>query len=264
MFRSVALPRAIGVQFGPEMDRSDLDLLEASIGRSDPAGSAQVRSGSRVPTSSPSSPVCSGSANRSPPRSDRPLRRRSRLSVSDEELDFRAPGYAQVPPAASGDDDDASFMGNLSEASGSAHLSLRGSANLERSECGGSPGGSDDELDDSTNHHASSDSDDNDDDGNGFVGAWSWLEAEDEFPGIIQMGLTDDDPEVKDALDWDESPSSDGSDNEWQEGDEAYEAPAPAAGLSRRDRIRGGHDPEKSSLWTARNKNKMAEGALIA
>lgn len=89
-----------------------------------------------VPTSSPSSPVCSGSANRSPPRSDRPLRRRSRLSVSDEELDFRAPGYAQVPPAASGDDDCASFMGNLSEASGSAHLSLRGSANLERSECG--------------------------------------------------------------------------------------------------------------------------------
>ena len=114
VFLILALPRAIRVQFCTEMDREDLDLLEASIGRSDPAGSAQVRSGSRVPTSSPSSPGRSGWANGSPPRSDRPLRRRSRLSVSDDELDFQPPGSAVVRPDCKVDDDSASNMGNAS------------------------------------------------------------------------------------------------------------------------------------------------------
>ena len=47
-----------------------------------------------------------------------------------------------------------------------------------------------------------------------------------EFPGIIEMGLTDDDPET-DEPDWDGEKHSDecATDNEWEEGDEPYLAP---------------------------------------
>ena len=93
--------------------------------------------------------------------------------------------------------------------------------------------------------------------------AWSWLEAEEEFPGI---GLTDDDPEA-DGPGWpandDDSDPGFASSGEWEDGDEPFAPLAPAVGLSRRDRIRVGHDPEKTSLWTARNKNKIPGAGAV-
>ena len=109
------------------------------------------------------------------------------------------------------------------------------------------------------------------------------MDAEEDFPGLMSFGLTDDDPESSDEADWrtdddsdphfdsqtgtddDSDPHSDSSAGafsygEWKDGDESAEAPeVDRSTMSRRDRIRFGHDPEKTSCWTARNKNRMAD-----
>ena len=235
------------------MDLADLELLEASIGRAHAEGLQLGPSAALASDGSPSSPLISSSAA-SPRRSDRPERRRSRLRGSDDEVSVPAEALQLRARRASEGDDAGARWSSESEGPRRSRRPARERSDDEL----------DDELDvpsasDDYNFYASSDSDHGGTDDVADVPAWSWLDAEEEFPGIIEMGLTDDDPETEER-DWDGEHSDEcATDNEWEEGDEPYLAPEPAAGLSRRARIRAGHDPEKTSLWTARNKNKMSD-----
>ena len=194
-----------------------------------------------------------------PRRSDRPIRQRPRLRGLDDEVNVSVEALSDRARKASGGDDAGTRSSSKSDDPWRSHRPAR-----ERSRFHGSDGELDDELDvasasDDYNFHASSDSNHGGTDNVADVPAWSWLDAEEEFPDIIQMGLADDDPETEEP-DWEGEHSDEcATDNEWQEGDEPYLAPEPAAGLSRRARIRAGHGPEKTSLWTARNKNKMPD-----
>ena len=262
-------------------------MLEATIGlaaRERPSSGAAGGGSRGSPTRLPRD---STDAEASPRRSDRPWRRRSRPEGDAYDVSASFKGSVSFFSGSDESDDDAAENAQR-DGKGSAAASPRRSDTPWRRRS--RPEGNADDVSASFKGSVSffSGSDESDERARHArqqqrAAPWSWMDAEEDFPGLMSFGLTDDDPESSDEADWRTDDDSDphfdsqtGTDDdsdphfdssagafsygEWKDGDESAEAPeVDRSTMSRRDRIRFGHDPEKTSCWTARNKNRMAD-----